>query len=175
MAHYAKVTDGIVQKVLVAEAEFFDNFVDDSPGEWIQTSYNTRGNVHYTPNGDDPDGGIALRKNYAGIGYHYDGVGFYAPQPFSSWTLNSSTYLWEPPTALPDDGKLYNWNETNKTWDEVEDTRSSQENNMPFIGEQPAEAATLKVVARSATVTVELTAGTIVVTTRSGTVSVGVE
>ena len=125
MAHYAKVTDGIVQKVLVAEAEFFDNFVDDSPGEWIQTSYNTRGNVHYTPNGDDPDGGIALRKNYAGIGYHYDGVGFYAPQPFASWTLNSSTYLWEPPTALPDDGKLYNWNETNKTWDEVEDTRSS--------------------------------------------------
>ena len=175
MAHYAKVTDGIVQKVLVAEAEFFDNFVDDSPGEWIQTSYNTRGNVHYTPNGDDPDGGIALRKNYAGIGYHYDGVGFYAPQPFSSWTLNSSTYLWEPPTALPDDGKLYNWNETNKTWDEVEDTRSSQENNMPFIGEQPAEAASLKVVGRSATVTVELTSGTIVVTTRSGTVSVGVE
>ena len=123
MAHYAKVTDGIVQKVIVAEAEFFDNYVDDSPGEWVQTSYNTRGGVHYAPNTNNPDGGTALRKNYAGIGSHYDGVGFYGPQPFPSWTLNSTSYLWEPPTALPDDGKLYDWNETDKKWDEVQATK----------------------------------------------------
>ena len=127
MAHYAKVTDGIVQKVIVAEAEFFDTFVDDSPGEWVQTSYNTRGNVHYAPDSWDPDGGTALRKNYAGIGHHYDGVGFYQPQPFPSWTLNSNTYLWDPPTAMPGDGKMYIWNETDKKWEEQEDTRSSQE------------------------------------------------
>ena len=124
MAHYAKVVNGIVDKVIVAEAEFFDTFVDDSPGEWVQTSYNTRGNVHYAPNSKDPDGGTALRKNYAGIGHHYDGVGFYEPQTYPSWTLNSTTYQWEPPTPYPDDGKFYAWNETNKTWDEVEETRA---------------------------------------------------
>ena len=119
MAHFAKVVNGLVDKVIVAEPEFFDSFVDDSAGQWVQTSYNTRGNIHYAPNSNDPDGGDALRKNYAGIGYHYDGVGFYAPQPFPSWTLNSDTYLWEPPTESPDDGKFYEWDETDKKWKEV--------------------------------------------------------
>jgi hypothetical protein len=41
MAHFAKVVNGIVEQVIVAEAEFINNFVDSSPGEWIQTSYNT--------------------------------------------------------------------------------------------------------------------------------------
>ena len=121
MAHYAKVNQGIVEKVIVAEASFFTSFVDDSPGEWIQTSYNTRGGVHYQPNSDTPsdDQSKALRKNYAGVGYNYDGTGFYAPQPYSSWTLNSTSYLWEAPVAYPDDGQEHTWNEANQQWDLV--------------------------------------------------------
>ena len=112
MAHYyAKVKDTIVEKVIVAEAAFFDSFVDDSPGEWIETSYETVGGVHN-------DDGTPLRKNYAGIGYTYDSVrdAFYAPQPYASWTLNETTCIWEAPTALPDDGKSYEWNEGTEAW-----------------------------------------------------------
>ena len=121
MSHYAKVLNQIVQKVIVADEEFFDTFVDNSPGSWIQTSYNTRGGVHYQPNSNTPsdDQSKALRKNFAGIGHHYDGTGFYAPQPFDSWTLNSTSYLWEPPVAYPYDGQIYNWNEANQQWDLV--------------------------------------------------------
>ena len=121
MSHYAKVLNQIVQKVIVADAEFFDTFVDDSPGSWIQTSYNTRGGVHYQPNSNTPsdDQSKALRKNFAGIGHHHDGTGFYAPQPFNSWTLNNTTYLWEAPVAHPNDGKMYEWNESTKQWDLV--------------------------------------------------------
>jgi hypothetical protein len=122
MAHYAKVNQGLVEKVIVAEAEFFNTFVDSTPGEWIQTSYNTRGGVHYQPNSNTPsdDQSKALRKNFAGVGYHYDGTGFYAPQPFSSWTFNNTTYEWEAPVAYPDDGKEYEWNESTKQWDLIE-------------------------------------------------------
>lgn len=113
MSHFAKVTDGKVTQVIVAEQEFFDTFVDSSPGTWIQTSYNTHGNQH--PNG------TPLRGNYAGIGYTYDSVNdvFYAPQPFPSWTLNNSTWLWEAPVAYPTDGKVYKWNESITNWEEV--------------------------------------------------------
>ena len=95
MAHYAKVLDGIVTTVIVAEAEFFDTYVDDTPGEWIQTSYNTHENVHYgyDSNGDYvPDGGTAFRGNFAAVGGIYDVTkdAFYAPQPYASWTLNST-------------------------------------------------------------------------------------
>jgi hypothetical protein len=117
MAHFAKVCDGKVVQVIVAEPEFFDTFVDSSPGEWIQTSYNTHGGVHYDQDGN-PDGGVALRGNYAGIGYVYDRVKdvFYAPQPFSSWTLNETTWMWEAPVAHPSDDKFYTWNEEMKNW-----------------------------------------------------------
>ena len=113
MSHFAKVADGKVIQVIVAEQEFFDTFVDSSPGTWIQTSYNTHGNQH--PNG------TPLRGNYAGIGYTYDSVNdvFYAPQPFPSWTLNNSTWLWEAPVAMPTDGKIYIWDETTKNWSEL--------------------------------------------------------
>ena len=123
MAHYAKIVDGIVTNVIVAEAEFFDTFVDTNPGEWVQTSYNTRGGKHYEPNSntESADQTKALRKNYAGIGYHYDGVGFYAPQPFNSWTKNETTYLWEAPVAYPTDGQIYTWNEETTTWDLIEE------------------------------------------------------
>jgi hypothetical protein len=114
MAHYGKVENGIVTQVIVAEAEFFDTFVDSSPGEWIQTSYNTIGGEHIL-------GGTPLRKNFAGVGYTYDPErdAFYAPQPYPSWTLNETTCQWEAPVAYPDDGNMYTWNESDQTWDEV--------------------------------------------------------
>jgi len=120
MAHFAKVVDGVVTKVIVAEAEFFDTFVDDSAGEWIQTSYNTRGGKHYDENGDE-DEKTPLRKNYAGIGYTYDKEkdAFIPPQPFASWILNEETCLWEAPVTYPDDGKQYIWNENILNWTEI--------------------------------------------------------
>ena len=120
MSHFAKVCDGKVIQVIVAGPEFFDTFVDSSPGEWIQTSYNTRGGVHYGPDGQT-DGGIVLRGNYAGIGYTYDHVNdvFYAPQPYPSWTLSQTTWLWEPPVAYPADGKIYRWDEPTLAWVEI--------------------------------------------------------
>ena len=113
MSHFAKVCDGKVTQVIVAEKEFFDTFVDSSPGTWIQTSYNTHGNQH-------PEG-RPLRGNYAGIGYTYDATNdvFYAPQPYPSWILNNTTWLWEAPVAMPTDGKEYKWNESITNWEEV--------------------------------------------------------
>ena len=114
MSHFAKVTNGVVTQVIVAEPEFFQTFVDTSPGEWIQTSYNTHGGVHKL-------GGTPLRKNYAGIGYTYDLVNdcFVPPKPYPSWTLNINTCLWQPPVAMPTDNKMYSWNETTQVWDEI--------------------------------------------------------
>jgi len=123
MGHFAKVSNGIVTRVIVAEADFFNNFVDDSPGQWIQTSYNTRGGVHYQPNTNEPseDQSKTLRKNYAGIGYTYDSTrdAFIPPQPFNSWALNEDTCLWDSPVPYPTDGKLYKWNEEILNWEEV--------------------------------------------------------
>ena len=118
MSHYAKVVSGTVTQVIVAEADFFTTFVDSSPGDWIQTSYNTRGNVHYGQDGN-PDGGTALRGNYAGIGYTYDQSNdvFYAPQPYPSWTISAATnWIWQAPTPYPTDGKIYTWDETTQSW-----------------------------------------------------------
>ena len=112
MGHFAKVVNNIVTQVIVAEPEFFDSFIDSSPGEWIQTSYNTRGGEHLM-------GGAPLRKNFAGIGHTYDRVkdAFYAPQPFPSWTLDEDTCIWQAPTPHPVDGKPYQWNEATQSWD----------------------------------------------------------
>jgi hypothetical protein len=120
MSHFAKVLDGKVVQVIVAEPEFFDTFVDSSPGQWIQTSYNTRGGVHYGPDGQ-PDDGVALRGNYAGIGYIYDQANdvFYPPQPYASWTLNQTTWMWDAPVAYPSDGGVYSWDELTVSWKEV--------------------------------------------------------
>ena len=120
MAHYAKVVDSIVTKVIVAEAEFFDTFIDNSPGEWIQTSYNTYGGKHFDPETGEEDDGTPLRKNYAGVGYTYDvdKDAFIPPQPFASWTLNETTCLWEAPVAYPDDGNAYLWNEDTQQWEQ---------------------------------------------------------
>ena len=125
MSHFAKVVDGIVTQVIVAEPEFFQTFVDSSPGEWIQTSYNTYGGVHYQPNEHfktpSQDQSKALRKNYAGIGYSYDRTkdAFIPPKPFASWVLNEETCLWGAPKPMPTDDKFYEWDETTTSWKEV--------------------------------------------------------
>jgi hypothetical protein len=114
MGHFAKVVDGKVTQVIVAEPEFFDTFVDSSPGAWIQTSYNTIANTHTL-------GGTPLRGNYAGIGYTYDQANdvFYAPQPYPSWALNSN-WTWEAPTPMPvEEGKFFKWDEATTSWIEV--------------------------------------------------------
>ena len=113
MAHYAKVNNGLVEQVIVAEADFFDTFVDSSPGEWIQTSYNTHGNQHLE--------GRPLRGNYAGVGSTYDATNdvFYEPQPYPSWTLNKTTWTWEAPVPMPTDDKMYTWDEATTNWVEV--------------------------------------------------------
>ena len=113
MAHFAKVCDGIVTQVIVAEPEFFQTFVDSSPGEWIQTSYNTHGGQH-------PEG-RPLRKNYAGVGFSYNHLrdAFIPPKPYTSWKLNEDTCLWEPPIAYPNDGKKYAWDEITTSWIET--------------------------------------------------------
>ena len=113
MSHFAKVLNGLVTNVIVAEPEFFETFVDTSPGEWIQTSYNTYGGQH-------PEG-RPLRKNYAGIGFTYDKTldAFIAPKPFASWILDEETCLWNAPVAKPTDDKRYGWNEDILNWEEL--------------------------------------------------------
>jgi len=115
MAHFAKIENGIVMQVIVAE----QYFIDHQDGQWVQTSYNTRGGIHYAPNSNDPDGGIALRKNYAGKGYTYDPDrdAFIPPKPYDSWTLDEATCTWEAPVPRPDDGR-YLWNEEAQSWGE---------------------------------------------------------
>ena len=105
MAYYAKIQNNIVTKVIVAEAEFFDNFVDNTPGQWLETKM---------------DGSI--RKNYAGIGYTYDETrdAFIPVKPYESWTLDETTCQWTCPVAMPDDDKQYTWNETTTNWEEIE-------------------------------------------------------
>lgn len=111
MSHFAKVEDGIVTEVTVAEQAH----VDTLSGTWVQTSYNTKGNVHVL-------GGTPFRKNYAGKGHTYDSVrdAFYQPQPYPSWTLNETTCKWEAPVAFPTDGKIYEWDEDTTNWTEIE-------------------------------------------------------
>ena len=110
MSHFAKIENGIVTQVIVAEQDFIDKI----DGEWVQTSYNTYGGQH-------PEG-RPLRKNYAGIGYTYDSErdAFIPPKPFDSWLLNEDICLWQAPVAYPEDGKVYEWNEETVSWVGVE-------------------------------------------------------
>lgn len=118
MSHFAKVNSGIVVQVIVAEPDFFNNFIDTSPGEWIQTSYNTRGNVHYLPDSNTPSGNPPFRGNYAGIGYTYDAKNdvFYPAKPYPSWVLDENTWNWYAPIPMPTDGKMYMWDENVQNW-----------------------------------------------------------
>ena len=111
MSHFAKVENGIVTQVVVAEQDVIDSGLFGSG--WVQTSYNTHGGQH-------PEG-RPLRKNYAGVGYTYDTDrdAFIPPKPFSSWSLNETTCLWDAPTPMPTDEKRYAWDEPTTSWIEV--------------------------------------------------------
>ena len=138
MAHFAKVVEGIVEQVIVAEQDFIDN----QEGTWVQTSYNTHGGQHFSFRFEDvegldadgntitsrleisyPDGGEGLRKNYAAVGDTYDSVrdAFYEPKPYPSWVLDEDTCWWNAPVAYPADGKFYQWDEDTTSWVEVSD------------------------------------------------------
>ena len=119
MGHYAKVTNGKVTNVLVAEQDFIDSYIDHVAGKWVKTSFNIHAGVYYGTDGQPVSNQAEAiaedegrqRKNFAGIGFNYDGTGFYESQPFDSWTLNSTSYVWEAPLAYPTDGEAYRWNE----------------------------------------------------------------
>ena len=113
MSHFAKIENGVVVQVVVAEEDFIATGALGDPANFVQTSYNTRGGEH-------PEG-RPLRKNYAGIGYTYDSGrdAFIPPQPYPSWTLNEDTCLWDCPVAMPTEGGPFTWNETNQSWDAV--------------------------------------------------------
>lgn len=120
MAHFAQIDEN---NIVIQVTPGPDNWLtspDKLPGTWIQTSYNTKAGVHYGEDGQ-PDGGIALRKNYAGVGYTYDSDrdAFIPPKAYNSWILNEDTCTWNPPTPLPedDDEKDYQWNEETQSWD----------------------------------------------------------
>ena len=127
MAHFAKLDENnIVIFVTVGrqeddgkEAELTARTGD----VYRQTSYNTKGGIHYDPETNEPstDQSKAFRKNYAGIGYTYDKTrdAFIPPQPYPSWTLNEETCLWDSPVLYPTDGNAYIWNEETQTWDLV--------------------------------------------------------
>jgi len=111
MSHFAKVENGIVTQVIVAEQDVIDSGLFGTG--WVQTSYNTHGGQH-------PEG-RPLRKNYAGIGFTYD-LGrdaFIAPKPYASWLLNETTCLWDAPSPNPNDGKQYIWDENSLSWVEI--------------------------------------------------------
>ena len=125
MAHFAEIdaTNTVVRVLVVPddqEHRGHDYLADDIAlgGTWVQTSYNTRGNVHYGSDGE-PDGGTPLHMNYAGIGYSWDGTGFVGSQEYGSWSLDDD-YVWQPPTPYPDDGNDYDWDEDTLSWVEVE-------------------------------------------------------
>ena len=115
MSHFAKIENGIVTQVIVAEEDFISTGALGDPASWVQTSYNTRGGEHL-------NGGIPLRANYAGIGYTYDAINdvFYAPQPYPSWTISKPTWTWTSPVPMPTDGGFYTWNEETQSWDITE-------------------------------------------------------
>jgi hypothetical protein len=136
MAYFAKIEDGIVTNVIVASQEFID--AGHVEGTWLETTFGAVGGVVYEQPVNDgitifkdgmpdipkpiPTDTPCVRKNYAGIGYTWDGTGFAAPQPYASWSLNTDTYLWEAPTPMPTDGQFYRWVETDLNWQVIEHT-----------------------------------------------------
>jgi hypothetical protein len=119
MAHWAEIDENnIVLRVTVGNNEEPDEgyqwLVDNLGGTWLQTSYNTYGNAHSM-------GGAPFRGNYAGIGFEYreDLDAFIPPKPYPSWVLDEVTCLWVAPVPMPEDGGLYNWNESTTSWESV--------------------------------------------------------
>ena len=126
MSHFAYVSNivdgvGVVERVLVIEQDVIDSGLFGTPSAFYQTSYNTRGGVHYDPTTGEPseDQTKALRKNYAGIGYTLDlnRDAYIPPKDFPSWVLNEDSCLWQPPTPKPEGN--YGWNEATLSWVEL--------------------------------------------------------
>ena len=120
MSHFALIdANNTVVEVIVAEQDFIDSGAVGDPSRWIQTSYNTRGGVHYGPDGQ-PDGGVALRANYAVVGGTYDPVHdvFYGPKPvnYPSYVIGAPDWQWKPPIPKPQDGGDYRWDESAQRW-----------------------------------------------------------
>jgi len=107
MSHFAKIENGIVTEVIVAEQDVIDTL----GGEWVQTSYNTQNGIHVL-------GGTPLRKNYAGIGDVYDSTrdAFYKPQPHADCILDEQTCVWSYPLPYPDGGDLHRWDSETQSW-----------------------------------------------------------
>jgi len=124
MSHWAEVDDnGLVLRVVVCDnndpagdegESLLKNLVG---GNWVKASINTSAGVHYGPDGN-PDGGQQVGYNFPGVGYLWDGTGFCVPQPYPSWVLDKTRYVWKAPIPLPVKGKEYMWNEDTKSWDE---------------------------------------------------------
>jgi hypothetical protein len=143
MAHFAKVDlNNVVTDVLVIDQAEINTGNWGDPASWLQTSYNTRGGVYYTPNTNtpDPDQSKAFRKNYAGIGYTYmqygpEGEGFSPPRPYPSWTLNSFSYQWDAPVPMPVPNfpPVYVWNESTLSWDLVPGTDTNAPGSAPNV------------------------------------------
>jgi len=104
MSYFAKLNNNTVTEIIVAEQDFINSGKVGDSSLWVETSYSG-----------------SFRKNYAAIGYTYDQTrdAFIAPKPYASWTLVESTCQWTAPTAYPDDGEKYNWNEENERWDTI--------------------------------------------------------
>lgn len=117
MSYFAKVINGVVTEVLSIEQDVVDSNMFGDPSLFVKTSYGTYGGVHYGPDGK-PDGGVALRKNFAGRGFMYDTLldAFIPPEPYPSWLLDTETCLWVPPVPYPSDGGLYVWDEQKRAW-----------------------------------------------------------
>jgi len=114
MAYFAKL--GVGNKILSVHS------VEDSIATTEQAGIDFLNNLHKTKDiwkQTYTDG--SQRKNYAGIGFKYDeGRDAFIPiKTYSSWVLNESTCQWEAPSARPDDGKKYNWNESTTSWEEI--------------------------------------------------------
>jgi hypothetical protein len=123
MGYFAKIENNMVVQVNAVEKDFFNANPERYTGQWVQTSYNTRGGVHYNPETNEPseDQTKALRKNYASIGMIYDEQrdAFYFPKPYPSWILNEDTCQWEAPIPEPSDNKQYQWDEITGSWKEI--------------------------------------------------------
>lgn len=133
MAHYAFLdNNNIVTEVIVGVKEDFDSknweqfYSEIRNQKCLRTSYNTRGGIYYNSSDGQPsaDQSKSFRKNYAGIGYTYDSIrdAFISPKPYPSWILNEVTCMWQAPTPLPQDGKMYEWNEDLLYWKEIVNT-----------------------------------------------------
>lgn len=106
MSHFAEIDEnGTVLRVIVAEQDYINTGRLGDPKKWVQTSYNNN-----------------IRKRFAGIGYQYDKArdAFIQPKTYPSWELDEKTCDWKPPKEKPQDGGVYDWNESKKDWEMIE-------------------------------------------------------